>query len=199
MNKEQFLDKQIFSRYGDAVPLTTATALEVTIALRDVVLPNGWGRPEMRILDGGSEFKAELTDALEAWDVDWRERAPEHLESHGAIERYNRTLCNKISKLMDAQKTENRMEVRAAAVEATRQSISEAISDAGALVTPSELWHGGRLVSMENVPSVRDTKKAGTCISKVAQDLKSQVQKVLNWVKQSNDQYHERTWQGGQQ
>ena len=114
------MDTCIFSRYGDAVPLTAITALEVTIALRDVVLPNGWGRPEMWVLDGGSEFKAELAEALEAWGADWRESAPEHPESHGAIERYNRTLCNKIAKLMDEQKTENSTEVRAAAVEATR-------------------------------------------------------------------------------
>ena len=135
-NKYMLTVMDIFSRYGDAVPLTAATTLEVTIALRDVVLPNGWGRPEMRVIDGGSEFKAELTEALEAWDADWRERAPEHPESHGAIERYNRTLCNTISKLVDEQQTENWMEVRAAAVEATRQSVSKAISYAGAPVIP---------------------------------------------------------------
>ena len=190
-NKYMLTVLDIFSRYGDAVPLTAATALEVTIAMRDTVLPNGWGRPEMWVIDGGSEFKAELTEALEAWDAEWRESAPEHPESHGAIERYNRTLCNKIAKLMDEQKTENWTEVRAAAVEATRQSVSEAISDAGAPVSPSEVWHGGRQVSMENAPSVRDKKGTNTGMSRFAQNLKSQVQKVVDWVKQSNDRYHE--------
>ena len=83
------MDILSFSRYGGSVPLTAVTALEVTIALRDMILPNGWGRLEMWVLDGGSEFKAELTEALEAWDTHWRESAPGHPQSHGAIERYN--------------------------------------------------------------------------------------------------------------
>ena len=44
---------------------------------------------------------------------------------------------------------------------------------------------------MQNVPSIRDRKEAGTAISNFARDLKSQVQKVVNWVKQSNSKYHE--------
>ena len=156
-------------------------------------MPNGWGRPDIWVLDSGSGFKVELTEALETWDADWRESAPEHPQSHGAIERYNRTLCNKIAKMTDEQQTENWLVVRAAAVESMRQSVSEAISaaEARAPITPSELWHGGRQISMENVPSTRERNKVETAMSKFAKDLKSQVQKVVNWVKQSNSKYHE--------
>ena len=50
---------------------------------------------------------------------------------------------------------------------------------------------GDRQISMKNVPSVRERKEAGTGMYKFAQNLRSQVQRVVNWVKQSNDKYHE--------
>ena len=81
----------VFSRYATGVPLKDLKSETIAAALRDDVLKHGWGKPEEMVYDGASYFKAEVLAGLQAWDTESKVSTPRHAESHGIIERYNRT------------------------------------------------------------------------------------------------------------
>jgi hypothetical protein len=137
----------VHSRYGMAIPLEEITAAAVQRAVEDWVVPGGFGRCRKWLIDGGSEFKGEMEEALEAWNSGVHVSAAEHYESHGIIEKYNRSLVNKIAKLLYDTKDGTWMEVRAAAVEGYNCSFHTAISSSEKMVAPMELWHGRNTVS----------------------------------------------------
>ena len=118
----------VHSRYGMAIPLQEITAAAVQRAVEDWVVPGGFGRCMKWLVDGGSEFKGELEEALQAWNCKVHISAAEHYESHGIIEIYNRTLVNKIAKLLHDTECGTWMDVRAAAVEGYNCSVHQAIS-----------------------------------------------------------------------
>ena len=91
----------VFSKYAFTVPLASATAVAVTEAVVHQVTPHGVGRPPYWVLDGGSEFKSVLADVIKAWGAVPAVSSPNHRQSHGLIERYNRTISNKIAKVLD--------------------------------------------------------------------------------------------------
>ena len=52
-------------------------------------------------VDGGSEFKSILAEGITAWGTVPAVSSPNHPQSHGLIERYNRTISNKMAKVLD--------------------------------------------------------------------------------------------------
>ena len=129
----------VYSKYGISIPLKKATSKSVIEALRDQVLVHGFGRPKYWIVDGGSEFKEVFAETVQAWGAKLHDSAPNHPQSHGAIEKYNRSLENKIAKLNSEQKDGTWMDVRAAAVESINNSVHATLSDGESALSPAEV------------------------------------------------------------
>ena len=90
----------VFTRYGAAVPLTEITAASILEALEQNVLEHGYGRPKYWVVDGGSEFQDVLEETVkQAWNAVLHRSSANHPQSPGIIERYNRTLLNRIAKM----------------------------------------------------------------------------------------------------
>jgi hypothetical protein len=153
----------IFSKYGAAVPLAEASALEVTEALMKQVLPHGYGRPGHWIVDGGSEFKAVLADTVKAWGAKAHTSSPNHAQSHGAIEKYNQTLQRKLAKrLADCEAAgvaTDWVQELAAVTETTNNQVQDSISNLQAAITPAEIWYA-RTPVLDSVPSMTTIDEA---------------------------------------
>ena len=89
----------VYSRWGTcmAIPLTNIKAETIATALRLQAIPGGLGRPTTFLVDGGSEFKAEVIAACTALGTKWRTHMPHYSQSAGIIERFNKTLEVRIS------------------------------------------------------------------------------------------------------
>lgn len=116
--------------------------------------------------------------------------AAEHYGSHGIIEKYNRSLVNKIAKLLYDTEDGTWMEVRATTVEGYNCSFHTAISSPEKMVTPMELWHGRNTVSdtMDNW----DTRKMST--TEYAGRMRKKIEEISQWVKDSGTDYQ--SWMG---
>jgi hypothetical protein len=128
------------AEYGFAVPIAEATALAVTVAVVQHVLPHWLGRPPRWVLDGGSKFKNVLEDAVKAWEAVPYPSPPNHPQSHGLIERYNRTLSNKTAKLLEEHGEALWTDVISVATEIVNNLVQEVVSDRDAWLAPSEIW-----------------------------------------------------------
>ena len=87
----------VYSRYGFLVPLKSIKAEVVLRALRERVLPMGMGKSEVWLVDGGSDFKAEFKEVIEARHV----HAPLRKEAAGIIEAFNMTIEERMGMLCE--------------------------------------------------------------------------------------------------
>jgi hypothetical protein len=179
----------IFSKYGFSVPLAEATAASVTEALVNDVLLHGMGRPKYWIMDGGSEFKDVLTEAITAWGGIASDSSPNHPQSHGLIERYNRTLSNKTAKLLADEEDAVWTDVRAAAVEMTNCQVQESLTDNDAWLAPAEVWFARNPV-LQSIPGrkMQTPTNMTTYVKRLAQHWKA----VQQFVQESTRAYHQR-------
>jgi len=178
----------VYSRYGKAIPLKNISARTVSEAVRDHVSPCGFGRPPRWLTDGGSEFKAEMAEALEAWDAKAIKSAADHPQSHGIIERYNRQVINNVAKLLKESKQAEWTNVIAAACEAGNCAVSRSLSEGGEMVAPSELWYGRNTI-LDGFLRVTSTKKLAHAY---ARGLKEQLTAIKEIVMQSRERYQGR-------
>ena len=176
----------VYSKYGMSIPLKEATSQSVVEALRDHVLVHGFGRPKYWIVDGGSEFKEVFAETVKAWGAQLHDSAPNHPQSHGAIEKFNRSLENKMAKLNSQQKDGSWMDVRAAAVEAINNSVHATLSDGESVLSPAEVWFARRPV-LSSIPNLRIAvpKK----MSEMARQLMDQWNGIKRHVSQSMGDY----------
>ena len=178
----------VYSRYGIAVPLKDISARTVSEAVRDHISPCGFGRPPRWLTDGGSEFKAEMAEALEAWDAKAIKSAADHPQSHGIIERYNRQVINNVAKLLKESKQAEWTAVIAAACEAGNCAVSRSLSEGGEMVSPSELWYGRNTI-LDGFLRTISTKKLAHAY---ARGLKEQLVAIKEIVMQSRERYQTR-------
>jgi hypothetical protein len=176
----------VYSKYGMSIPLKKATSQSVVEALRDHVLVHGFGRPKYWIVDGGSEFKEVFAETVKAWGAQLHDSAPNHPQSHGAIEKFNRSLENKMAKLNSQQKDGSWMDVRAAAVEAINNSVHATLSDGESVLSPAEVWFARKPV-LSSIPNLRIAvpKK----MSEMARQLMDQWNGIKRHVSQSMGDY----------
>ena len=60
----------VYSRYGFVIPLSNLKTATMVGAFKYRLLPLGIGKPDVRSLtDGGSEFKDEVKQAIQAWNA----------------------------------------------------------------------------------------------------------------------------------
>ncbi|CAF2258799.1 unnamed protein product [Rotaria magnacalcarata] len=81
-----------YSKFAAAWPLKDKTSQTVADALEKHILPTFIMRPKSFLSDNGKEFTgAPLRGVLEKYNIKQIHSASYHCESHGAIERFNRT------------------------------------------------------------------------------------------------------------
>ena len=100
-------------------------------------------------VDGGSEFKSILAEGIKAWGTVPAVSSPNHPQSHGLIERYNRTISNKMTKVLDESGEALWTDVLPAATEMVNNQVQESLTDKDARPAPSEVWFARNPVLQE--------------------------------------------------
>ena len=185
----------VFSKYAFTVPLTEATAVAVTAAVVHHVTPHGVGRPPYWVLDGGSEFKSVLAEVIQAWDAVPAVSSPNHPQSHGLIERYNRTISNKIAKVLDASGDALWTDVLPAATEIVNNQVQEPLTDRDAWLSLSEVWFARNPVLQELPKSKKPSVEPSIGMSQYVKRLKEHWKMMRHHVQESARLYQLRTRQ----
>jgi len=134
----------IYSRFGFLVPLRNIKAETVMRAIRTRILPLGMGKPDSYVVDGGSEFKGVVREAIEAWAAEAHVHAPYRHESAGNIEVFNKTIEKKLGMLCD--ETTEWIKIHVDAVDCYNAEPHEACSDGiNAAISPAEIFLGRKL------------------------------------------------------
>lgn len=112
-----------------------------------------------------------------------------HPQSHGVIERYNRTLENIMGKMLSDHKEATWYDIRSMAVEAINNAVQGSISDNQAAISPAELWFARRPV-LQSVPTMIARMPAGTTqyarmISKTWEQVNEYVMESARLYRQS--------------
>jgi transposase InsO family protein len=181
----------IFSRYGAAVPLKDIKAESVVRALQQEVLCHGYGRPKTWVIDGGSEFKGTFKEVAgtAGWGAQIHQSSPNHPQSHGAIERFNRTLQNKMGKLLSDESNATWMDVRPAALEAYNACVHAAISDGEVQLAPADVWFARNPV-LDTVPTKELPKSSK--VTAYARELRQQWEWVVKIVRENTKNYQKK-------
>lgn len=84
----------VFSRFLFTRPLQNKSAKEVALALESIFI--GYGYPDIVQSDRRPEFMGSVRRLLEKHDVKVVKSRPYHSQSHGKVERQNRTIKKKL-------------------------------------------------------------------------------------------------------
>ena len=138
-------------------------------------------------MDGESEFQDIFKEVVEAWGAVLHKSSANHPQSHGAVERYNRTLENRMAKMLMDHEEATWWDIRPAAVEVIINSVQGSISDNGAAVAPAELWFA-RQPMLQSVPAASHRMPRGT--AQYILMLKKTREQVKEYVNESTRLYH---------
>lgn len=178
----------VYSRWGMAIPLTNIKAETVAKALKRQAIPNGLGRPVYFLVDGGSEFKAEVVAACTAWGTKWRTHMPHHSQSAGIIEKFNKTLEVRITHFVN-QCDCNWMDALPLALESYNGAVHAALSQGTIGISPAEVWLGRRLrFNSDVLPTVVDNPKS---VEQYLEWARQQTQQVKDWISAARLRYEE--------
>ena len=86
----------VASRYKGSYQLTTKNAKEVAQAFQWIYENTPLGYPKTLIIDDGKEFYGDVSKLMEKHDVIMQRGDPSQHQSQGIIERYNRTLADRL-------------------------------------------------------------------------------------------------------
>ena len=104
------------------------------------------GKPEVFLVDGGSEFKKEVTAAIDTWMSERHVHGAYRHEAAGCIEVFNKTIEKRIAMFCEDDNLESWWEVWPEAIEAYNATIQAAsVDNAYAAFTPAELFLGRKL------------------------------------------------------
>ena len=93
----------VASRYKEAEPLATKQAKEVASALSKIYARSPLNFPNLLQVDPGSEFKGEVKQLLDKNDVSIRQGRVNIHRNQGIVERFNRTLAERLFGHQQAQ------------------------------------------------------------------------------------------------
>ena len=86
----------VASRYKGSYQLTTKNAKEVAQAFQWIYENTPLTYPKTLIIDDGKEFYGDMTKLMEKHDVMIQRGDPSQLRSQGIVERFNRTLADRL-------------------------------------------------------------------------------------------------------
>ena len=184
----------VFSRYGFMVPLKDIKASTTLAALRERILVNGMGKPDIYLVDGGSEFKKEVTDAIEAWLAKKHVHGPHRHEAAGCIEAFNKTIEKRIARMCPEGNLEDWIKVWPDALEAHNSSVQVACSGGvSSAFSPAEIYLGRKL--QFSIDKMADEAAAELLEREPAtfhEQLKKRALQVKKFVAQARDDYLEK-------
>ena len=151
-----------------------------------MAIPAGLGRPAEFLIDGGSEFKAEVQEACRAWGSKWRMHTPHHSQSAGAIERLNKTLELRTAHFSKACKC-SWVDAIPLAVEAYNGSVHAGLSQGSVALSLAELWLGRKLRFNSDVRPVLLDRS--TDVQKHGEWLRQHTQQVKDWIAEADADY----------
>ena len=177
----------VYSRYGFLVPLPDIKAATVLRAIRERILVLGLGKPDVYLLDGGSEFKAEVQAAIEAWDADAHVHAPLRKEAAGIIEIFNKTIEDRMAMLCEDTNTWD--ECFTEALDSYNGLVHQACSDGiTAAISPAEVFLGRRMrFSVDSISKLEDD--VWELPGKAAQRLRKMAVQVSRFIAEARAQY----------
>ena len=104
------------------------------------------GKPDVYLVDGGSEFKKEVAEANDAWLAESHVHGPHRHEAAGSIEVFNKTIEKRTALMCPEGELEQWMSVWPDALEAYNSSIQEACSGGmSSAFSPAEIYFGRKL------------------------------------------------------
>ena len=86
----------VASRYKGSYQLTTKNSKDVSQAFQWIYENTPLTYPKTLIIDEGSEFRGDMTKLMEKHDVIIQRRDPSQHRSQGIVERFNRTLADRL-------------------------------------------------------------------------------------------------------
>ena len=157
-------------------------------SIKKATIPAGLGRPGEFLVDGGSEFKAEVKGVCIAWGSKWRAHTPHHSQSAVAIERFNKTIELRTAHFGKSCKC-TWLDALLLALEAYNGSIHAGLSKDNITFAPAELWLGRKLRFNPDVrPTLLDRP---TDIQRHGEWLREHTQQVKDWIKEVDAEYRQ--------
>ena len=180
----------VCSRWAIAIHLESITSESILKALIWNVV-SLYGLPEEWIVDGGSEFKGDFDQAFVLMGRKIHRSVAYHHEGNEAVKRFNRTLCDIISKMVvDEAKLTHKawVDLLPWAVLAYNSSVHKALSSHSEGLTQAHLFCGRRLdLAIDSVKLVSPWECKP--LSQVAIEVNEGVVRALQWMKDSREVY----------
>ena len=175
------------SRYGFLVPLPDIKAATVLQAIKERILVLGLAKPEVYLLDEGSEFKADVQAAIEAWDAEAHVHAPLRKEAAGIIEIFNKTIEDRMAML--CEDTSKWDECFTEALDSYNGLVHQACSDGvTAAISPAEIFLGRRMrFSVDEISKLEDD--LWELPGKAAQRLRKMAVQVSRFIAEARAHY----------
>jgi hypothetical protein len=168
----------VFSRWGITIPIQNKLSMTVMKQLYDKILLT-YGPFECLVSDQGSEFKGTVEEMLKISGIKHVVSAAHHSESHGMIERYNKSFVKMLSQYVSADGSDWPLMV-GRAVLAHNGSPHTALGG----LTPANVFLGNDFVF--NTPLVDD----GLAVSEYVQQLGIEFDKVKLYIEKEQSRYY---------
>ncbi|MBL4703531.1 MAG: DDE-type integrase/transposase/recombinase, partial [Flavobacteriales bacterium] len=169
----------VYSRWGIAVPIKDKDSNTVMNILYGKIIEI-YGPFEELVSDQGSEFKDRVDEMLTACNIKHTLSAAYHSESHGIIERFNKSFVRILAQITNENGTDwPRMVGRAVL---SYNGIPHA---AIGMLTPAKVFLGHDFNF--NIPIVDD----GTTVSEHVRLMGIELEKVHNYITKEQDKYYE--------
>ena len=169
-----------FSRWVELIPLKERKAVDAAKGLVEAVVTKTGGRIRTLISDAGSEFKGEVTQLCEALAIEQRYTAAHRAASHGLVERFNRTVKDRLKSMTGSDKmwVDKLPWVQLALNTAVTASLSKGMEG----ITPAEVHLGRRLETAwdpQYVGRMTDRAKAPYMYAKQTAEEMKEVQEYV--------------------
>ena len=151
-----------FSRWLEATAVKDTKSLTVAKALVETIITGAGGYMDLLISDSGSEFKNEVTNVCNSLQIQQKYTAAHRAMGHGAVERANRTVKDKIKAFAKEGKWLHRLQW---AKLACNSEVHRALSQGNREMTPAEVHLGRQLriplegLSLHKPAGVRNTSE----------------------------------------
>ena len=174
-----------FSRWVELIPLKERKAVDAARGLVEAVVTKTGGRIRTLISDAGSEFKGEVTQLCEALAIEQRYTAAHRAASHGLVERFNRTVKDRLKSMTGADKM---WVSRLPWVQlALNTSVTASLSKGMEGITPAEVHLGRRLETAwdpQYVGRMTDRAKAPYMYAKQTAEEMKEVHEYVQWQRE---------------
>ena len=175
-----------FSRWLEIAPVKDTKSLTVAKALVETIITGAGGYMDLLISDSGSEFKREVTNVCSSLQIQQKYTAAHRAMGHGAVERVNRTVKDRIKAFAKEGKWLHRLQW---AKLAYNSGVLRALSEGGTEMTPAEVHLGRQLriplegLSLHKPAGIRN-------VSEYAESIMREMIEVKEHVIRSRAQYN---------